>query len=107
MVALVSLYVLFWPRPAGPAGPPGADKIVHAVLFALLAATSRWRLGPGARVLAGVAAYAALSELVQAVALPERGGDLLDLLADLLGAALGWWLARRWVGPLSAPRSMG
>ena len=36
-----------------------------------------------------------VSELLQAYALPDRHGDLLDVLADLTGVALGWLLAGR------------
>ena len=94
-MALVSLYALFWPRPAG--GPlfPGSDKVVHLGLFLLLAATARWRFGAAGRVLGAVLAYAAVSELVQAVGLSERSGDVLDLLADAVGAVAGWLLAGR------------
>lgn len=93
---LLSLYVLFAPDPGGPDTElPGADKAVHLLLFALVAATARWRLGGRPAVLAAVLLYAALSEVVQGVALPGRSGDLLDLLADALGALLGSALASR------------
>lgn len=68
---------------------------MHFLLFALLAGTTRWRFGPGLTGLALVAVYAAVSEVVQAVALTTRSGDPLDVLADLVGAAAGWLLARR------------
>ena len=35
------------------------------------------------------AAHAVLSEVVQAVFLPHRSGDVLDAVADLTGVALG------------------
>ena len=93
---LASLYVLFWPDPAGGGSRlPGADKVVHALLFGLLAATARWRFGDRRGLLAAVLAYAAVSELVQALLLTERSGDLWDLLADAVGAVVGWLLARR------------
>ena len=38
---------------------------------------------------------APVSELLQWTVLPHRSGDLLDLGADLVGCALGWWVARR------------
>ena len=69
--------------------------MVHLLLFGLLALTARWCFGPAPGVLAAVAVYAALSEVVQARLLAERSGDLLDLLADLLGAGLGWYAAAR------------
>ena len=95
--------MLFWPDPAGAgSGPAGADKLVHAGLFALLAATTRLRFGgprPGRSadlaLLVGLAGYAALSELVQARLLSNRSGDVGDLVADLAGVAAGWWLAGR------------
>ena len=94
---MLSAYVLFWPSPAGSSVTlPGADKLVHAGLFLLLAASARLRFGAAPRVLAAVLAYAALSEAVQAVLLARRSGDLLDLLADAAGALVGWQVARRW-----------
>lgn len=98
LVLLVSVYVLFAPRPGGPEGPPGADKAVHLLLFLLLALTSRARFGPRPGVLALLLAYAALSEVAQAVLLPARSGDLPDVVADAAGVGLGWLLARRATG---------
>ena len=96
MVVLVSLYVLFARHPAGASAvPAGADKLVHATLFGLLAATARGRFGGRAAVLAGVVAYGAGSEIVQGVLLPTRSGDVLDLLADTAGALLAWGLVSR------------
>jgi VanZ family protein len=94
-VVLLSLYVLFTPRTGGDGLFPGSDKVVHLVLFALLAGTTRARFGPAVAGLAAVAAYAPLSELVQGLLLPTRSGDLWDVVADLLGVAAGWMLARR------------
>ncbi len=103
---LVSLYVLFWPDPAGGgSGLPGADKAVHLLLFAALAATARARLGGSTAVPIAVAGYAVLSELAQAVLLPTRSGDVLDLVADLVGVSLGWVLADR--GLTRAGRAAG
>lgn len=89
---LLSLYVLFAPDPGGAPRFTGADKVVHVSLFALLAATARWRCGRRTAVWLAVAAYAVVSELVQGLLLAERSGDPLDALADLVGATLGWWL---------------
>jgi VanZ family protein len=75
--------------------------VVHAGLFALLAATDpaalRRRPGhPGhGALLAALAGYAAVSELAQARLLSTRSGDVGDLVADLVGVAAGWWLAGR------------
>ena len=87
--------MLFWPDPAGGSGLPGADKVVHAVLFGLLAATARLRFGGRRALLVLLAGYALLSEVVQASLLAERSGDVGDLVADLVGVAAGWWLAGR------------
>ena len=75
---------------------PEFDKVVHGGLFLLLAVSTRWRFGPRLGLLAPVAAYAVLSEIVQAVLLPDRSGDPFDALADTTGALLGWLLARWW-----------
>ena len=92
---VLSAYVLFTPRTGGDGLFPGADKVVHAVLFGLLAATTRWRFGPTAAGFAAVVTYAVGSEVVQGVLLASRSGDAYDVVADLLGAVAGWLLARR------------
>ena len=90
---MLSAVVLFGPSSGATPPFPGADKAVHLAVFALLAATARWRLGRSTALLAGLAGYAAVSEVVQAVALAARSGDVLDVVADLVGVALGWWAA--------------
>lgn len=87
--------MLFAPTQGGPQLFDGADKVVHLALFAALAGTARWRFGGGPLVLLAVAAYAPVSELVQGALLPDRSGDPYDVLADLVGVALGWRAARR------------
>ncbi len=95
-VAVLSLVVLFAPSGAGQQRFPHDDKVVHLLLFASLAATTRWRFGSSTSVLLAVAAYAPVSELVQASLLPGRSGDARDVVADLVGVAFGWYRARRW-----------
>jgi len=95
VVAVLSLVVLFAPNGAGEQRFPYDDKVVHCTLFALLAAVSRWRFGPATAVLVAVCAYAPVSELVQALALPRRSGDPTDVVADLAGVAVGWLVAGR------------
>ena len=94
-MVLLSLYVLFWPRQPSAPSFPGADKVVHAALFAALAASARWRAGPSTAALLLVVAYAPVSELVQGGLLAGRSGDPLDVLADLAGAAAGWLAVSR------------
>lgn len=96
---LLSLYVLFAPDAGGAPRFTGADKVVHVLLFALLAATARWRCGARRPVWLAVAAYAVVSELVQGLLLEGRAGDPFDVAADLLGTALGWWSFRVRRGP--------
>ena len=78
---------------------PGADKLVHAGLFLLLAVTAALRFGARPVVLLVVLGYAAASEVVQAVLLAERSGDVWDLLADVVGAVAGHQLVRRRMRP--------
>jgi VanZ family protein len=106
VAVLVSLAVLFAPAGEVPDAPPGVDKIVHLVVFLALAVTGRWA-GLGATVLGGLlGVYAAVSEVLQAVTPLERSGSLVDLLADVVGIALGltgWALGER--SRRGAPRS--
>lgn len=90
---LVSAVVLFTPGNAVPTGPWWSDEAVHVVVFALLAATGSALPLPPAPLAAGMACYAAFSEVVQALAVPRRSGSLTDLLADLAGIAVGLALA--------------
>ena len=96
---LIGLYL---PRAPGAAWFPGADKVQHAVAFALpvvlipWADTLRRRAAgrpPRVRVLVLVvwasAAHAVISELVQHTAYANRVGDPLDVLADWSGVAVG------------------
>ena len=75
---------------------PFADKWIHGALFFLLAAISllsRDSKGELRRailiILLACAAYGACLEWVQYSFTDERSGDLLDWLADLLGAMAG------------------
>ncbi len=91
----LSLVLLFSPQGVGEPVVANADKVVHYLLFALLAGTVRWRFGGRERLLWAVFAYAVASEVVQHVALPGRSGDVVDVLADVAGASLGWLVAHR------------
>jgi len=92
-------------RVAGPPSPPWfphADKLEHAVGFALPVALVVLALGlrrlsrgreSARRALVGVvavfAAHAVVSELVQHTFYTGRTGDPLDVLADGVGTAVG------------------
>jgi glycopeptide antibiotics resistance protein len=77
-----------------------ADKLIHAVLFAVMA----WLLHsafvaaasarPALKAFAISALYGLLLDLLQGF-IPERATELLDILANVLGAAAGAWLASK------------
>ena len=98
VVVVISLVVLFTPASGVPTAPAGVDKVVHLALFAALAASGRWA-GVGARALAvPLLAYAAVSEVVQALPALARSMSLADWAADAVGVLLGlalWELAAR------------
>lgn len=89
-LALVAqLAALYWPNPPRVGGVPGDDKLVHAVIFlapALLGVLAGIRPVVLAPLLI---AHAVASEVVQHVALPGRGGDPWDAVADIVGVAIG------------------
>jgi VanZ family protein len=92
-VQLVAVY-----SPHGLAGPgiTGLDKVVHVSIFfapslalLMMGIRARWALGI-------LALHAPVSELIQHFFLPERSGDVFDVLADLSGVALGWFAYVVW-----------
>jgi VanZ family protein len=89
VAVLVSLAVLFAPASGVPSAPPGADKLVHAALFAALALSGRWAGVPGSTLVFLLVAYGAGSEVVQAVTPLARSGSVADWLADVVGVLVG------------------
>jgi VanZ family protein len=89
LAVLLSLVVLFTPASGVPTAPPGTDKIVHLLVFALLAWTGRTAGIRPWPLLAGLAAYAVASEVLQGLLPIGRSGDVLDGLTDVAGALLG------------------
>lgn len=91
---LWGLYTTSPPDP-GPLSFPGLDKIVHVVLFAV-PTWALMRVVPKPwMALAPMLLHVPVSELIQHFWIAERGGDVLDALAGLLGVAVGWWTAVR------------
>jgi VanZ family protein len=96
-----------FPSPAALPSWPYSDKVLHAGVYALLAVLwaralnshTRWR-GRLKPLFIGAAIFAALfglsDEWHQSFVI-ERTADILDWLADAIGAALGAWLYLRWV----------
>ena len=95
LVLAGQLVVLYAPRAPSTGGVPGLDKVVHVVVFGLVVwAGLRAGVARPLVILVSVV-QAPVSELLQWAVLPQRSGDPLDLVADLVGCALGWWVARR------------
>ena len=89
VAVLASLVILFAPGSDVPPSPPGVDKLVHGSLFAALALSGRWS-GLGARLAPVVLLlYAAISEVIQAVAPIARDGSVADWLGDAVGVLVG------------------
>ena len=92
IAALLSVVVLFTPESGVPTAPPGTDKVIHTLLFALLAFTGLY--AKISRVLPMLVVYAGVSEVLQQLITPlHRSGDVLDALVDVLGIGLGWAIA--------------
>lgn len=76
------------PKPPVLPGDPG-DKVQHIIAFAVLALLARlgWTGVSGWRPLAGLSAFGALIELVQAIPGLNRHADWIDWAADTVAAA--------------------
>ncbi len=76
---------------------PGSDKVIHLLLFGLLAffAVGWLAKTPAWRILAVLALLALLEEASQAL-VPGRSAGVLDLGAALAGMGAFGWAAARW-----------
>ncbi|MBK5248842.1 MAG: VanZ family protein [Actinomycetales bacterium] len=92
VVHLVGLYLPEVDTPAG-LDVPGQDKVAHIVLFGLVMLTGRLAGIPAGWLAGALVLHAVVSELVQQLVLPHRTGDPLDVLADIGGILLGWYLS--------------
>lgn len=81
--------MLFSPATRVPSGIEINDKVVHASLFLVLAVTGVVAGLPLRAVAFGLAIYAGVSEVLQAVLPIDRDGSVYDALADLFGVAVG------------------
>lgn len=92
MAAVLSLCLT---PPAAHLPSTGWDKANHALAFALLALLGLAAYpARAARVLLGLLAFGAAIELLQSLT-GYRTAEWLDLLADAVGVAAGWQVARR------------
>ena len=91
---LVQLVVLYVPRGLD-SDVPYADKVVHVAIFAAAVWTGR-RIGLPTVVLALIfGMHAVVSELLQSALLAERSGTVSDVIANLVGVAVGLALPTR------------
>jgi len=95
------VYLSLMPSPAGGSPFPGADKLVHALVYAALGAWygalfPSWAGRSG--VLVVLIALGGGLELAQGMS-PSRHTELADLVADALGVVTGVALARLAVSP--------
>ena len=89
--------VLYAPRaPAVDTGGLPVDKLVHVLVFALPTAALIVAGVPRGWVIGLMAVHAPLSEVLQHRLLAERSGEPRDVVADLVGVALGALVAWRW-----------
>ena len=84
----VSLAMFLTPGDDVPQGGPN-DKVVHGLVFVTLALAGRWAQVPWVALGLGLAAYAAVTEILQATLPINRDGNLPDLVADSVGIAVG------------------
>lgn len=89
VVALLVVSWLLLTPLSEPAGPSGSDKVVHCLLFVSLALTGLYARIPLLPLGLALVAYAAGTEVLQAVLPIHRDGNVFDGLADTLGVALG------------------
>lgn len=99
---VAALVILFTPASGVPSGFEHSDKIIHTLLFAALAYSSRVAAIGVRATLLWTLAFAALSEVLQAVLPLGRSGSALDAVFDALGVAAGLLVAARFVPARSA-----
>jgi len=95
---LISLVTFLLPADDLTSSAPN-DKVTHLLIFAALAVSGRWAGLPVLPLLGGLTAYAAVTEVLQAVLPINRHGDLRDLAADFVGVLVGLvlsWAVARW-----------
>ncbi len=88
----ISLAMFLTPGDDVPQDGPD-DKLVHLLTFAALAVAGRWAAVPWVTLAVGLAAYAGVTEILQAVLPIDRHGDVRDVAADVTGVALGLFLS--------------
>ncbi|MFC7406314.1 VanZ family protein [Georgenia alba] len=90
----IQLLVLYLPQTPDAPGVtvPGLDKAVHLMVFGAVTLAGLLAGLPRVVVVGYGVAHAVVSELVQHLLLADRSGDVLDVLADLVGVAAAVWV---------------
>jgi hypothetical protein len=88
----ISLVMFLTPRDDVPQGGPN-DKVTHALIFVVLTVAGRWARVPWPALGLGLAAYAAVTEILQATLPIHRDGNVPDFLADVVGIGVGLLLS--------------
>jgi VanZ family protein len=97
--AIFAFVMAVLPHPPEVPGHPN-DKVEHVVAFATLAVLASFAYPRAAlmRLLAGLSAFGAIIEVVQAIPALQRDSDIKDWIADTMavGVVLGlvWWRRR-------------
>lgn len=92
---IAALIILFTPASGVPSGFEHSDKIVHFLLFAALAYSSRVAAISTLRTALWTVAFAGFSEVLQALLPLGRSGSALDAVFDALGVAAGLLVGMR------------
>lgn len=91
----VQMFALYSPSgdPSFPT-PAHTDKAFHGASFAAVTACALLARLPRRGVITAMLAHAVLSELIQWRLIPSRSGDVVDVVADVIGIAVGVVAAR-------------
>lgn len=96
LVVAIGLQVwgLYAPDVPGGGDLPGADKVAHVAMFALVMAAGVGAGVPVRPLAVVLVLHAVASEVTQAALISTRAGDVQDAVADVLGVAIGWLAGR-------------
>lgn len=97
------LFLLWSPSSGKPPLFPHDDKIVHCLAFCGIGASWWWATRRVSAVWSIGVALAVGSEVVQGMLPWPRFMDVLDMLADVTGVAIGLAFARKWSRRTDAP----
>lgn len=95
VLVVAQFVVLYAPSTGGPSTDLPLDKVVHFLIFGVVAFAGVVARVPTGWLVGLLVVQAVGSELIQHWWLSERGGDPADAVADLLGVAAGVLLGRR------------